>query len=67
MSGRCRRAYDSEAGWFDLPGCIGGAVYGKSGCTCPGGDSGSQIEDRLQSIERTLKELTATLNPGASK
>lgn len=61
MSDRCRRVYDKEIGWFDLPGCMGAAVYGKSGCTCPKASKADEMEMRLQSIERAITKISERL------
>ena len=36
-----------------IPGCMGCAVYGHRGCTCPP----YSLDDRLAKIERRLKRL----------
>jgi len=46
---RCRLVFAKEVGWYWLPECMGGAVRGKQGCTCP--------SDRLDAIEARLADL----------
>jgi len=63
MSGRCRRVYDAEIGWWDLPGCIGSAVYGPSGCTCPSPQSDKTIEERLRAVEEAIATIASVPTP----
>jgi hypothetical protein len=67
---RCQWLTDPEIGRWFLPGCMGGAVYGESQCTCgppagePDGDEPT-IEDRLTAIETQLQRLAAALEQKA--
>lgn len=59
MGDRCRWRYDREVGRYWLPGCMGGAVYGESGCTCPTGPSRAELEDRVEKLEAEVTQLRA--------
>lgn len=59
MSERCRWVRDPEIGRYHLPGCMGGAVYGPSGCTCarpirPRDANIEDLDNRIARIERHL-------------
>ena len=61
----CHHIYDAEAGRVLIPGCMGTAVYGLSGCTCPrrsAGEKRRDMEARLDLIEANLSSIEATLN-----
>lgn len=47
---------------FFLPGCIGGAVYGKNGCTCPK-RSAKETEQRIFELEARVAELEKQIPP----
>lgn len=46
---------------FMLPGCMGGAVHGWNGCTCPRG--GKSAEQRILELEARVQELEAMIPP----
>lgn len=45
---------------FFLPGCMGGAVYGRDGCTCP---TGKGEEQRIYELECEVAELKKQIPP----
>ena len=54
----CRWRVDKKVGRYWLPECMGGAVYGPHGCTCPAGENGSEdIEERVERLEKQVKQL----------
>lgn len=65
MSERCH----SERGVF-IPGCMGGAVYGKRGCTCPPRNARDEIEKltaRVAKLERIVSDLRGSPSPGGTE
>lgn len=67
---RCHwvRANDVPGGKFHLPGCMGGAVYGPRGCTCPPKSAAKDrkdLERRVTELEQKLERIAAqTANKG---
>lgn len=56
----CRWRIDKTIGRCWLPECMGGAVYGPHGCTCPTGKNVSEeLEDRVDQLEEQVKQLVA--------
>lgn len=56
----CRMRTDKYQGKlvrYWLPECMGGAVYGRSGCTCPSKTDNNDLEDRVKKLEETVKKL----------
>ena len=57
---RCHYVFDREVGRLHIPGCMGAAVYGPRGCTCPPKprkadmDRIDRLEERLEKLERRL-------------
>jgi hypothetical protein len=52
--------HDPEIGRWHLPGCMGAAVYGPEGCTCPSTseeDHRNELETRIASLEERLERL----------
>lgn len=61
---RCRMRTDRYEGnliRYWLPECIGGAVYGRLGCTCPSKTDNNDIEDRVVVLEKKVRKLCAEL------
>lgn len=54
---------DGTKFWY--PDCMGGAVYGKTGCTCPSKPRKKsktkiqELEDRIKNLEDIVKEIQA--------
>lgn len=42
-----------------IPGCMGAAVYGVSGCTCDRRRNQKRLEDRVAELERLVADLAA--------
>ena len=65
MIDRCHYIFDRDVGRVLIPGCMGSAVYGKDGCTCPEPPMPAkrvgEIEDRLAGIEAALASLLQRL------
>lgn len=40
-----------------VPGCIGGAVYGRWACTCDRAAHRKTLEQRIEALERRIKKL----------
>ena len=63
MDRPCYYIRDPEAGRVLIPGCMGAAVYGIGGCTCPKPPrpqrEGPAIEGRVEKLEREIAELRA--------
>lgn len=63
MTRRCGWLNDPEIGRWFLPGCMGGAVYGESQCTCGARrtrqDSMDDLRDRLDALEDEVERLKA--------
>jgi hypothetical protein len=59
---RCHNITDPEVGVVHIPGCMGCAVYGHRGCTCPAKPRRNDVEKRLDALEKQLSELTAKLS-----
>ena len=54
----CRFRVDKKVGRYWLPACMGGAVYGPHGCTCPSGTNGYyDMEERMDRLEKKVKQL----------
>ena len=47
---------NSRKGYFP-PGCMGGAVYGKDGCTCRETVAKKNLEDKQEFLEGRVKKL----------
>lgn len=58
---RCHM-HTAEGERFFLPGCMGGAVYGKDGCTCPK-RSAKSTEQIVFELEERIADLEAQLPP----
>lgn len=64
---RCRwiSAAEVPGGRFHLPGCMGSAVYGPDGCTCPPAERArkdleqevGELKARVAKLERALKAM----------
>ena len=67
---RCHYIFDKEVGRILIPGCMGAAVYGKEGCTCPTPPLREKqvrtIEERLTDIERQLALILEALTKKAA-
>jgi hypothetical protein len=62
----CHWVKDSSVpgGKYHLPGCMGSAVYGPRGCTCPVNRKRRDIDARVTELERRLEKLeTTTVTP----
>ncbi len=46
-----------------IPGCIGGAVYGRHRCTCDPIAHRKTMEERMEALERRVKMLEKALSP----
>jgi hypothetical protein len=60
MSERCGYAYDKSVGRYWFPQCMGGAVYGLSGCTCAPKSAKRGRDDllrRIDVLERRVERL----------
>lgn len=55
----CRWKTDPQIGRYHIPGCMGGAVCGPSGCTC--GTRNRSTSERITDLEEQVAELTARL------
>lgn len=71
---KCHHIKDPEVGRVLIPGCIGTAVYGLSGCTCYPDkirhledEDELTLEDRLAAIEERLAKLEAPPSPHTEK
>lgn len=53
----CHHIKVAGAGRVHIPGCMGAAVYGPSGCTC-----GASRQDRLASLECRIARLEARID-----
>lgn len=54
----CRFRVDKQVGRYWLPECMGGAVYGPHGCTCPTDKNGhDDWEERIERLEEQVKQL----------
>lgn len=58
---RCHM-HTAEGERFFLPGCMGGAVYGRDGCTCQRRTDKS-TEQRIFELEAKIAELEKRLPP----
>ena len=55
MTERCHWERDPEIGRWHYPGCMGGAVYGPEGCTCPPAQPKKDaIEGRVAKLEEIV-------------
>jgi hypothetical protein len=65
MGERCYYVYDRDVGRVLIPGCMGAAVYGRSGCTCRMAPitpkKAADIEERLAGVEATLAAILERL------
>lgn len=59
----CRWINDKEIGRWHLPGCMGGAVYGPSGCTCPKRRRKKELEEVIAAMDERIKKLEAAMKP----
>lgn len=60
MSDRCRTIKGVH-----IPGCMGGAVYGHSGCTCPSpSERKKDLDQRVKGLEYRLSELEKFVHRG---
>lgn len=59
---RCHWVNDPEIGRWHYPGCIGGAVYGPSGCTCGASARKETAEARISKLEEKLERIEALLS-----
>jgi len=53
---RCHTIID-QGKRIEIPGCMGAAVYGKRGCTCPKRTKADEIQElrkRIEAIENRL-------------
>ena len=61
MRDRCYHINEPGVGRVLIPACIGSAVYGAGGCTCPRPPRTPRetrsIEDRLAALERNVTRL----------
>jgi hypothetical protein len=56
------RTHEGERFW--MPECIGGAVYGKHGCTCDVKRAKADQLERIERLEKAVKELQRRLSTG---
>lgn len=56
---RCHWVKDKDVpgGKFQVPGCIGCAVYGPSGCTCGPAGSKRAMEQEIDELKERVREL----------
>ncbi len=73
----CHYVNDPQAGRVLIPGCMGAAVYGRRGCTCPkvGRETEMEIvhkqiarlEKKIKELERSCIKNVSTENGGGGK
>jgi len=54
------KASDVPGGKFHVPGCMGAAVYGPSGCTCQRKSRAEEREDmraKIKALEKRIEKL----------
>lgn len=61
MSDRCSWQHDPQIGRWFLPGCMGGAVYGESQCTCPK-PGPKELDERLDALTDLVAELSRKID-----
>lgn len=60
MAERCHWETDPIIGRWHYPGCMGAAVYGPDGCTCPPKPSKKDdTEKRIADLEAKVAQLEA--------
>lgn len=67
MSERCHYETDPVIGRWFYPGCMGGAIYGKGGCTCRASITEKNTRQRLRELSDRVSKLEAQLTTGAKQ
>lgn len=62
---RYEKAPDGSRYW--LPDCMGGAVYGKQGCTCKMTPQKTKLEKKVDELEKRIALLEGAKNTEQQK